>query len=158
MTENQKQSKALALKAIAWLKKQAIEKAKRGEWYSNISYNTGQIVRGLGLGNGWDARDKVYRQMLAGLKRGEELGFVKRVSYSPVSFAYVGPEMEASEQARKNKVRQTEERMQKLAKRLQLKGVEVYSDLHEHGHKEPTRVSLTPAAFEKLVAKAGVII
>jgi len=146
------QVEVLGKKAVAWLKATAIEHA--GEYRGDRFHNCGDVVRGLGLGNGWDSREKAYPSVMRGLKRAEELGFVEVQRHgSPIGFRYVGPEVEAAKAAKEKAKEQRRRRLQTIANKLRLKGVSVERD--RYGDDE-TKVVLTPAAFERLAEKAGV--
>lgn len=139
-------------RAVAWLKAQAIEHA--GEYRGNHSYNIGDVVRGLGLGNGWDSREKVYGEVMRGLRRAEELGFVECTRHgSPIKFKFVGPEVEEAEKAKKKQQEQAEKAAQRLVNKVRIKGIELARDRYED---PPIKVEMSLEAFTKLAAKAGV--
>lgn len=93
-----KRNDELTKKAIAWLKKKAIEKAKKGTKSGyNTAYNVGQILNGLGYRHDYSHRNKEYMPLVEGLKHAKELGIV--ASYDghgrgAYQFNYIGLEVQ----------------------------------------------------------------
>jgi len=146
-------SKALAKLAVTWLKGKAIERANRGEHYKRAGFNTGEVVRGLDLGRGWDSREKVYQLLMRGLKRAEELGYVEICrNSSPIKFRYAGPEIDEAEEQYKRNIKRAKEDMERLARKIRLKGISVSSESYG---EDRVKVTMTAQAFTRLAERAG---
>jgi len=151
---SQEQTK-LAKQCLEWMKQRAIETVKRGRNYDHTrGHHAGDIMRGLGLGEHWDSRDKEYGRVIRAMKRAEELGFVEvHRNGSPMRFKYIGPEVEEAQKSAEAERKAEVDDLKRLAKKLRLKGVNVHKD--KYGDNDPY-ITLTPAAFRKVAEKAGV--
>jgi len=124
-----KRNDELTKKAIAWLKKKALEKAKKGTKNGyNTAYNVGQILNGLGCRHDYNHRNEQYMPLIEGLKHAKELGIV--ASYDghgrgAYKFTYDGLEVqdvyEASIKAREG----NRAHANKLIRKMRLKSAHV---------------------------------
>lgn len=155
--QNHQETKALAQRAIAWLKQQALVRASQGDYHRKRGFNTGEVVRGLGLGSAWDTRAKVYTQLMQGMKRAEELGFVTVCrNSSPLQFRYAGPEVEEAEAKYKKDAKDARDRMERLVRKVRIKGIAVSFDRYEG--REGLKVTMSASAFERLAGRAEVVL
>jgi hypothetical protein len=95
--EGRKVDTRLGKRAIAALRRYALDQIRAGRdtrWHGWLS--TGAVMRELGLGFGYDARDAGYLPTIAVLKHAVSLGLLEeRHPYGgrgPLEFRYVGPE------------------------------------------------------------------
>jgi len=85
--------------ALAWLKAKELERVNGGQ-SSYRGYATGEILRALKLGDGYDSRERAYQVLIRGLKHACELGFLEHTDNGTCKrFKYTGPEIETAKHA-----------------------------------------------------------